>query len=220
MTTRTTSISTTTSTTSTSTTAFIYSSKKEIVRSRARRLKILTDQCWSDCELKNNYLTNPACLLDCFPPHHCVSSLLLDFAGAGGVCRGSFTSRYFSALWPTSHRSCSFLTETDRQFTARDDYQIKEGICSAKTEALLLDQENCILPLYEEASSVLLSLQTLIWSSCSWQTFQAWRPSASASPQPTTLSSISPRSQYKPNRLRVMETYNFGKRENFIQNKK
>ena len=166
--------------------------------------KILTDQCWSDCELTNNYLSNPACLLDCFPPHHCVSSLLLDFAGAGGVCRGSFTSRYFSRLWPTSDRTCTFLDETDPDFTARDDYQIKAGVCSARTEALLVEQEDCIRPLYEQADSILVSLKTLIWSSCSWETFQAWRPT----PEPTSLR---PPSKYKPNRPPVVKNYNFGK---------
>ena len=145
---------------------------------RANRLKnLLTDRCWVDCELNHNYVSNPACLLDCFPAGHCLSSLLLDYTGAGGVCGGSFTSKYFPDLWPSSDRSCTFLQETDQHFTAREDYQIKTGICSAQTEALLLDQEKCIRPLYSQTESILVSLQTLIWSTCSWQTWQAWKPS-------------------------------------------
>ena len=145
---------------------------------RISRLKnLLTDQCWVDCELNHNYVSNPACLLDCFPAGHCLSSLLLDYTGAGGVCGGSFTSQHYPGLWPSSDRTCTFLQETDQHFTAREDYQIKAGICSAQTEALLLDQEKCIRPLYSQTESILVSLQTLIWSTCSWDTWQAWKPS-------------------------------------------
>ena len=201
MTTRTDSTTTTTSTTTTSTTT------TSTTRTPDRSVKkILTDQCWVDCELNNNYVSNPACLLDCFPAHHCLSSLLLDVTGAGGVCRGSFTSQYFSSLWPTSDRTCTFLAETDQDFTAREDHQIKAGLCSAQTEALLVDQEKCILPLYQQADSVLISLKTLIWSTCSWQTFQAWRPLET--PEPTTVTSP-PRTL--PTRRRGVKRYNFGK---------
>ena len=61
----------------------------------SRKKNILTEQCWLDCELYNNYVYNPACLLDCFPAGHCLTSLLLDYTGAGGVCEGSFTSQYY-----------------------------------------------------------------------------------------------------------------------------
>ena len=139
---------------------------------------ILTDSCWADCYLNNNYISNPACLLDCFPAGHCLTSLLLDYTGAGGVCGGSYTSQYYPGLWPSSDRTCTFLEQTDPDFTAEDDYQIKTGICSARTEALLLDQEKCIKPMYSQSESILVSLKTLIWSTCSWQTFQAWKPSS------------------------------------------
>ena len=32
-----------------------------------RQTNILTDRCWLDCKLNNNYVSNPACLMDCFP---------------------------------------------------------------------------------------------------------------------------------------------------------
>ena len=156
-----------------------------------RQKNLLTDRCWVDCELNHNYVSNPACLLDCFPAGHCLTSLLLDYTGAGGVCGGSFTSKYYPGLWPSSDRTCTFLQETDQHFTAREDYQIKTGICSAETEALLLDQEKCILPLYSQTESILVSLQTLIWSTCSWDTWQAWKPT------PTTKSTNSPSSGTK-----------------------
>ena len=166
---------------------------------RVNRLKnLLTDRCWVDCELNKNYVSNPACLLDCFPAGHCLTSLLLDYTGAGGVCGGSFTSQYYPGLWPSSDRTCTFLQETDQHFTAREDYQIKTGICSAETEALLLDQEKCILPLYSQTESILVSLQTLIWSSCSWETCQAWKPipttTTTTSTTTTTITSTTVRS--------------------------
>ena len=51
----------------------------------SRQKNILTDQCWVDCHLNHNYVSTPACLLDCFPAGHCLTSLLLDYTGAGGV---------------------------------------------------------------------------------------------------------------------------------------
>ena len=146
-----------------------------------RQKNIVTDQCWLDCELNNNNVSNPACLLDCFPAGHCLTSLLLDYTGAGGVCGGSYTSQYYPGLWPSSDRTCTFLEQTDPDFTAKDDYQIKTGICSAQTEALLLDQEKCIRPLYNQAEHILVSLQTLIWASCSWHTWQQWKPTTNTS---------------------------------------
>ena len=83
--------------------------------------------------------------------------------------------------------NCTFLEETDPTFTSREDYQIKTGVCSAQTEALLLEQESCILPLYSQADNILVSLQTLIWSTCSWQTWQAWKPGG---PATTTTRSV------------------------------
>ena len=173
---------TTASTTTTTSTATTGVPRRP--RPRPTSVKnLLTDQCWADCELTDNYVTNPACLLDCFPAHHCLTSLLLDFTGAGGVCGGTFISQYYPGLWPTSDRNCTFLAETDQHFTAREDHQIEAGICSATTEALLLDEKNCIKPLLSQTRKILGNIQYLIWSTCSWKTFQAWNP------KPTKVSS-------------------------------
>ena len=152
----------------------------------SREKDILADRCWADCELTDKFLSNPACLMDCFPPHHCLTSLLLDFTGAGGVCGGTFVNSYYPKLWPRSDRNCTFLQETDNQFTAREDYQLKAGVCSETTEALLKNQRNCIAPLLKQKKEVLGNLQYLIWSTCSWKTFEAWKP------KPTTLELRSP----------------------------
>ena len=89
-------------TTTTSTTPMKY---PEVVTTRVSRAEDLErSQCYQDCQLDHNYLSNPACLLDCYPAHHCLTELLLDFAKAGGVCRGSFISQNYPGLWPRSHR--------------------------------------------------------------------------------------------------------------------
>ena len=156
--------------------------------SRANRRKnILTDQCWVDCELNHNYVSNPACLMDCFPSGHCLSSLLLDFTGAGGVCGGSYVSKFYPDLWPSSDRSCTFL-EHQHSSGEDDDFQIKEGICSKETEALLMNQEKCVDTLYDQAESILVSLQTLIWATCSWDTVRAFKPT----PTTTTTTTEQP----------------------------
>ena len=136
--------------------------------------------------MNKNYVANPACLLDCFPSGHCLSSLLLDYTGAGGVCGNSYISQYYPGLWPSSDRNCTFLEETDPSFTNKGDYQIKSGICSARTEALLLEQEKCIQPLYSQTESILVSLQTLIWSTCSWKTWNFWKPIHTKTNSPTS----------------------------------
>merc|ERR1711953_325340 len=154
-----------------------------------RQTNILTDRCWLDCKLNNNYVSNPACRMDCFPSGHCLSSLLLDYAGAGGVCGGSYVSKFYPDLWPSSDRSCSFLQHQHSSGEADDDFQIKEGICSAETEALLLDQEKCVRTLYDQADSILISVQTLIWATCSWDTVRAWKPTPTTTTATTTTAS-------------------------------
>ena len=153
-----------------------------------RQTNILTNQCWVDCELNHNYVSNPACLLDCFPSNHCLSSLLLDYTGAGGVCGGSYVSKFYPDLWPSSDRSCTFLQHQYSTGEADDDFQIKEGICSKETEALLLDKEKCVDTLYDQAESILVSLQTLIWATCSWDTVRAFKPT----PTTTTTTTEQP----------------------------
>ena len=145
--------------------------------------QIEDDECWSDCSMTSNFISNPACLLDCFPAHHCLTSLLLDIAGAGGICGGTFINSHYPELWPKSQRNCTFLEETEDNFTSMDDYQIKDGLCSATTEALLRDEKSCITPLYKQSKTIIGNLQYLIWSTCSWKTFHEWRPT------PTTVRS-------------------------------
>ena len=113
----------------------------------------------------------------------CLTSLVRDFTG---VCPGSYPSKYFPQLWFTSDTSCSFLEEGDLHFSASDPYQIKRGLCSAETEALLLDQENCVQPLLSQRDDIVNSLNTLIWSTCTWQTWQAWTKATTITTKPST----------------------------------
>ena len=135
--------------------------------------------CFADCEGvgKGQFLKHPGCLVDCFPDDHCLTSLVRDFRG---VCPGSYPSKYFPQLWFTSDTSCSFLEEGDLHFSASDPYRIKRGLCSAETEALLLDQEDCVQPLLSQRDDILNSLNILIWSTCTWQAWQAWSGAATS----------------------------------------
>ena len=120
-----------------------------------RRMKnILKDLCFADCDGvgEGKFLKHPGCLADCFPADHCLTSLVRDFTG---VCPGSYPSKYYPQLWFTSDTSCSFLEEGDLHFSASDPYQIKRGLCSAETEALLLDQENCVQHLLSQRDDIL-----------------------------------------------------------------
>ena len=141
--------------------------------------------CFADCEGvgKGQFLKHPGCLVDCFPDDHCLTSLVSDFRG---VCPGSYPSKYFPQLWFTSDTSCSFLEEGDLHFSSSDRYQIKRGLCSAETEALLLDQENCVQPLLSQRDDIVNSLNTLIWSTCTWQTWQAWTKATTTTTKPST----------------------------------
>ena len=89
-------------------------------------------------------LSNPDCLYDCFPPSHCLSLLVRDFSAAGGVCPQSYVHRYYSGLWPASHRGCQYLEAGDRNYSEEDQFRIKTGLCSAATERALRDPENCV----------------------------------------------------------------------------
>ena len=139
-----------------------------------KRMKnIAKDVCFSDCEGVGDgkFIKHPGCLADCFPADHCLTSLVRDFRG---VCPGSYPSKYFPQLWFTSDTTCSFIEEGDLHFSASDHYRIKRGLCSAETEALLLDQENCVQTLISQPDNILNTLNTIIWSTCSWQSWQAW----------------------------------------------
>ena len=147
---------------------------------RTGRMK---DVCWADCEEveEGKLIKDPGCLSDCFPADHCLTSLVRDFRG---VCPGSYPSKYFPQLWFTSDTTCSFIEEGDLHFSASDHYRIKRGLCSAETEALLLDQENCVQTLLSQPDNILNTLNTIIWSTCSWQTWQVWTKAATTTTKP------------------------------------
>ena len=150
------------------------------------------DVCWFDCEGvgEGKFLKDPGCLADCFPADHCLTSLVRDFRG---VCPGSYPSKYYPQLWFTSDTSCSFLEEGDLDFSTSDPYQIKRGLCSSETEALLLDQENCVQPLLSQRDDILNSVDHLIRSTCSWQSWQAWSANIRTSTtEPSVLLTLTP----------------------------
>ena len=131
-------------------------SEERIVRSHNK--SIATDTCWQDCVGVGalNMVSNPSCLSDCFPPDHCLTSLVRDFTAAGGVCPDSYVDRYYSDLWPTSSRSCLYLRDGDTNFDVTDRYRIRTGVCSPQTELALQDQENCVKPLFSQREDILM----------------------------------------------------------------
>ena len=129
------------------------------------------DECWWDCKIERLqhqtypeeiriFITNPTCLDDCYPPDHCLSHLLQDYKAAGGICKGGFLDTYYNAIgiWNISETDCEFHEEDD-YYSA---YDIKTGLCSEKTEMLLLDLKNCIHPLYSQKLEILNTIDDLI----------------------------------------------------------
>ena len=129
-------------------------------------------ECWWDCQVQvieglwrpgeyRSYLENIDCLEDCFTPGHCLRSLLDDLRSAGGICKDSFINIVYPDWLPVSNKSC----EVDQGFF------LKKGLCSQKTENLLRNQKNCIHPLWSSKTEIFRSINSLIWSLCTGDTF-------------------------------------------------
>ena len=58
-------------------------------------------ECYWDCQAFYADFTtgviavDPVCLADCFPPNHCVNSLLEDFTTNGGICGDGLYASFF-----------------------------------------------------------------------------------------------------------------------------
>ena len=115
------------------------------------------------------FMKDPFCLNDCYPDaadDHCLNALLDDFRQAGGICQDSWMDYKYPGEWPVSSRQC----------TLDERGGVLEGLCSAKTEALLLDQENCVLPLFSQKLDVWVTIDNLILSMCKNETWVAFWP--------------------------------------------
>ena len=132
-----------------------------------------SDECWWDCKFERfqyhlepwfylRRISNFECLDDCYPPDHCLSRLIGDYKAAGGICKGSYLDTFYNAngSFNVSKTICEFNEESSKP------WDIKTGLCSEKTETLLLDQKNCIHPLYSQKQEVLYSIYDRINSLC------------------------------------------------------
>ena len=164
------------------------------------------EECWWDCKIArpqshNNpeeyriFITNPTCLDDCYPPDHCVSHFLQDYKAAGGICKGSFLDTYYNAngTWNISDKDCQF------QEDGKKPYYIKTGLCSEKTEMLLLDQKNCIQPIYSTEYEITFSFKRLILSLCKYSVYDGFWP------EPITTNETEVKQKNKKNKLTPIE---------------
>ena len=165
------------------------------------------EECWWDCHTEIReftwrpweeaefvvHITNPSCLEDCYPPDHCLSSLLADYKAAGGVCQGSFLDVTFPGLYPVSDKPCE-LHEDDGYYY---DYEVRTGLCSQQTEELLLDQENCIHPLVSQTFDIWQTTDDLIYSLCSADIYNDFVP------QPLTQRSVKRQNKKKKKKEKI-----------------
>jgi len=157
-------------------------------------------ECWWDCPTErverpafpgvwDQFITSPSCLSDCYPqPDHCLNSLLADYEAAGGVCKGSFLDTYYPGVFPTSTKDCVLAKDVDCDCTEEDvtsgacttlscylyPEDVVTGLCTDQTMQLLVDQENCVHPLFSEQYR--LTLRQIILSMCDINTWFDFYP--------------------------------------------
>lgn len=175
-----------------------------------------SEECWWDCHTQIReftwrpgnglewlvYISNPSCLEDCYPPDHCLSSLLADYKTAGGVCKGSFLDIRFPGLYPVSELPCELYEDDDFYY----DFEIRTGLCSQQTEELLLHQENCIHPLASQTFDIWQTTDSLIYSLCTADTYIDWEP------EPLTQRSVKGQNRNKKKK-NIKKTKNKKKKE-------
>ena len=146
------------------------------------------------------FITNPACLDDCYPPDHCLSHLIEDYKAAGGICKGSFLDTHYNnnGIWNISDKPCELYEEGD-DYYYDNYYGIKTGLCSEKTEMLLLDQKNCVHPLYSQKYEILLTIDSLIYSLCTEQVYWGFWP------EPLTTDESEVKLENKNNKLNPID---------------
>ena len=125
------------------------------------------EECWWDCNIvpaRGLVITNPLCLLDCFPTGHCVRGLLRDLRSAGGICRDSFEDRRFPGLFITSSSvTCQF-----------DGRKIVRGVCSRNTERKLRKRRSCLYQVFSKRNIIYNTIRRLIHNTCSESVFRQW----------------------------------------------
>ena len=126
-----------------------------------------------------------------------LSHLLQDYKAAGGICKGSFLDTHYNdiGIWNISETDCEFYEEDDYYYA----YDIKTGLCSEKTEMLLLDQKNCIHPLWSSKFEITRTIDSLIFSLCEESVyFGFW-------PEPITTNEREVKPKNKINKLNPIE---------------
>ena len=135
------------------------------------------EECWWDCAFQLyeepnpgafvDYITNIDCLADCYPPDHCLNSILADLRAAGGVCQDSWLDLLFPELFSTSALPCEFHVP-DGFFFPTD---IRAGLCSEQTKRLIEDHENCGAPLLGEKFAIARIVNDVVYSLCDFDTW-------------------------------------------------
>ena len=137
-------------------------------------------ECWWDCEFQLypgptptthvDFITDLSCLSDCYPPDHCLYSVLADLQTAGGICRSSQLDLQFPGLFPTSVTPCEFHVPDDFYWFT----DIKTGLCSQKTQDLIRDYDNCGKILLNDKWEIGRISNDLIYSLCDFETWVAF----------------------------------------------
>ena len=105
------------------------------------------------------------CLENC--PIPCIQSLIEDYKKAGGVCPGSSYYEY-----PDSDTQTCVFDGVDAVSTI-----IQQGLCSEATESLLREEE-CITYVFNNKLEVWRTIDNLVLSMCSRDTWDAFAPSS------------------------------------------
>ena len=161
------------------------------------------EECSWDCLILRfgfNFVFNLDCLDDCYPPDHCLSSLLRDYNTAGGICRGGFFDVRYPGLYRVSNQPCEFFQDESNKV-----WDIKTGLCSSETEELLRDQKKCIRPLYTGEDSILDTVYRLILSMCRLDVWENFRPSNTRKYRKFINRNRKNRRKKKPNRRKLID---------------
>ena len=144
------------------------------------------EECWWDCNIvpaRGLVITNPLCLLDCFPTGHCVWGLLRDLWSAGGICKDSYSERIHPGLFKTSSSvTCQFDSQK----------KIVRGVCSRNTEKKLKKRRSCLYHVYSKINIIYNSIRRLVRSSCSDSVFKRWKNFETGTVNPITRQRLNP----------------------------
>ena len=108
-------------------------------------------------------------MADCYPADHCLSSLLVDYQAAGGVCPWfGLANNGWEGVFNYTDQQCEY-----------DVYgYVERGLCSARTLELLKNQEKCVLPIWSQKWSIFWTTREMIFALCGYQTYSNFYPEA------------------------------------------